>query len=872
MKLIITLLFFLLPFGLFAKADIKLLDKFHSLDIHKADSAYFFSMADSVIEQLKDKPDPNIYMSVIGDKGTYMYTRRHFPQAISYFQQALNVEGYDDFFKASYFALTLAEIYLSTLDDIPKSLYYLRIARKMFLRDKDLTIKDHRLRQKFIQVTELRIYRILGLYGLALDKLIVMLKNKQPYLFDLFSVADLYHVLNDLDNALIAYNKVLKDMGKKFEVNLRLRAHIVNRMGDIYFDKEEYGKALRYYKRSGEYARDINFVKYVWAAHLDRAYTFAHMGQADSADRELKALSRVHYNPPAKRVGHLYAVKAMVYNIKGQLDSAVVFARKGLNVLELQRKKIKISDVRQSVFKKNKVNFDQMKYALFEKYIKQKNPSLIDSLYKYSILSRGRMYGEKSRPDTSSESYREYLEASKDLEAFQLRQQLSPEPFGDSLKEMLSVKRFRLVEARISMINKKNATRYRPLLSLAELKSKMKRRNAALVIYDLNPYRPFVVFVGPEKVALIPLSFKVNSLKDSLAVYVDQLFNDDGINNSIFNTGISSYLYDQLWRPVVARVTMPADVMIVPDLDMAVLPFETLLQKKMPRKSYSVQDPASYWDTLLLQKHNFSYLPGVYSLNDTLKYREPKALILGDPYIKHSEEGWGLPSWNSEPLFYARSEAQAVMELIPGSKLLLGKNATETAFLENAAEYSIWHFATHARYDADYYNMSYIALSADSLHQKDGLLTAYEIQNMRRASRLVTISACNSGVGPVLEGEGTLSLARFFMINDAENVIVTQWTVSDAFSARLMKAFYRLLIQEKVPSLARAFKLARIEAVEKGDHEALNYKHPVYWAAFHLYGDTPNIFIPEKSSLKWVLVTIFIFLFAGVLALRRFRL
>ncbi len=871
MKFLVVLLLLLLPSEIFAKVDLKLYDTFTTVSLYKTDSSYYFSMADTLLQQLEKDPDPDIYMMVVGAMGIFLQTHGHFQQALPLLHKALKVKNHHNNFLASKFALAISSIYLSS-PDIPQAFYYLKMAKKLFAQQADNKTDGYRFHQKRLLNAELQIYRALGLYGLALDKLNLALQKKQPYFYDLFRVAELYHSLNDFDNALTSYNKVLERLDPRYAINLKLRVHVINRMGDIYFDREEYAKALRYYKRSEKYAREIKYRKYIWAAHLDRAYTFAHMGEIDSALWELKALSRVRYHPPVRRVGHLNAVKSMVYTIKGEIDSAVFYARKGLKVLESQRKKIKISDVRQAVFKKNKVNFDQMKYALFEKYRQRENPALIDSLYKYSILSRGRMYGEKSSPDTSSESYHEYLDASGDLEAFQLRQRVAPEFFGDSLKAMLSVKRFRLVDARISMINKKNATHYRSFLSLAALKAKMKRRNAALVIYDLNPYRPFAIYVGPTKIKLIPFNFKVRQLKDSLSVYVDQLFNGNAQNKSLFNAQLSFYLYKQLWFPLDSRIRMPDDVMIIPDIDMAVLPLETLLQKSMPQTLYSVQDSAPYWEKLLIHKHNFSYLPGVYSLNDTLTFTAPRALILGDPLIEHDRHGRGLPSLNSQPLYYARAEAQAVNDLIPGSQLFLGEKATETAFLENADRYSIWHFATHARYDADYYNMSFIALSADSVNGKDGLLMAYEIQNMQQAPKLVTISACNSGVGPVLEGEGTLSLARFFMINDAENIIVTQWDVSDAYSASLMKTFYRKLIPEKTPSLSGAFTQAKIEVAETGGMGELNFKHPSFWAAFRLYGDTPNVFIHEKNRLKWWLAAIFFFLFAGVLAFRRFHL
>ncbi len=872
MKLFIAFVFFWTPFFLPAKVDRALYYSFFNQSLTRADSTYFFTLGDSLLKQLEEDYDPNIYVLVTGAMGLYLHVRSHHDQAIPYLKKALNVDAPKRFYTRSRCALALTSVYLSR-GELPAAFRYLKRARELVKGKMNDRLKEYRVHKKRIQNAELQLYRELGLNGLVLEKLIRLLQNKQPYIYDVFRLGELYQSLNDLDNAIVYYKRVLKREKEDKLLNEKLKVYVLNRMGDAYFDKKEYNHALRYYMESQKLAESLKFNKYIWAAHLDRAFTYAHLSLVDSAKRELKALARVRYRPPlAERLGHLYAVKSMVANIEGKTDSAVILARRGLKLIESRRKNIEISDIRQAVFRTNQVNFEQMKYALYEKYQKEKNPVLIDSLYKYSILSRGRMYGEKSRPDTSARAYKEYLDACGDLEAFQLRQRLSGASFNDSLNEELSVRRFRLVETRIEMINKENATRYRPLPDLSELKIKMKKRNAALVIYDLNPHRPYAVFVGAGRTDLIPLSLNVGNLKDSLAAYVDQLFNDDGADGKVFNAELASFLYDRLWQPLVSRVSLPDDIMIIPDIDMAVLPFETLLSRKMPQKYYTSTEPAPYWERLLLQKHNFSYLPGIYSLGDTLSFTEPRALILGDPLIRSGENGPGLPSLNSDPLYYARAESEAVYDMIPASRLFLGKRATESAFLENADQYSIWHFATHARNDADYYNMSFIALSADSIRGKDGLLMAYEIQNMRRAPKLVTISACNSGVGPVLEGEGTLSLARFFMINDAENVIVTQWAVSDAYSARLMKAFYRGLIQEKIPSISRAFTRAKIIVARKGGTESDNYKHPSSWAAFRLYGDCPNVFVENKGYNRWWLLAILLFLFAGAVAFLRFRL
>ncbi len=162
----------------------------------------------------------------------------------------------------------------------------------------------------------------------------------------------------------------------------------------------------------------------------------------------------------------------------------------------------------------------------------------------------------------------------------------------------------------------------------------------------------------------------------------------------------------------------------------------------------------------------------------------------------------------------------------------------ETATEENARntdkETSIIHFACHGILDERFPLNSGLALTIPEKTEEgkeNGLLQAWEIfESVRINADLVTLSACETGLGKEMGGEGLIGLTRAFQYAGAKTVLPTLWSVPDESTAILMENFYTYLKQGK--SKAEALKTAQSEML-KSD----KYSHPFYWAGFVLNGD-----------------------------------
>ena len=243
--------------------------------------------------------------------------------------------------------------------------------------------------------------------------------------------------------------------------------------------------------------------------------------------------------------------------------------------------------------------------------------------------------------------------------------------------------------------------------------------------------------------------------------------------------------------------------------------------------------------------------------------------------LRDVDPGAGVPVWR---LPATLREARAVVSLVPrGSGLLLtGFDANrDQVSSEVLSEFRILHFATHGIVDDEHPELSGIILSLvdEQGQSRNGFLRLHDIYQLTLPADLVVLSACRTGLGKDVRGEGIVGLTRGFMYAGAKGVVATLWQVDDDATAFFMEHFYTALLRDNATPAAALQSAKR----EMWRHD--KWRQPYFWAAFVLQGEYTSRFGGAASrgsdasfgAPLWAGVAALAALGAGLYALRRRR-
>ena len=194
------------------------------------------------------------------------------------------------------------------------------------------------------------------------------------------------------------------------------------------------------------------------------------------------------------------------------------------------------------------------------------------------------------------------------------------------------------------------------------------------------------------------------------------------------------------------------------------------------------------------------------------------------------------PDGTLRRLLLSRTEAAEISSLVSPKESLKAldfRASRATALSGELSNYRYVHFATHGVLSLEHPELSGIALSmVDEKGQKqDGYLRLYEIYNLNLPAELVVLSACETGVGKQIRGEGLIALTRGFMYAGAKRVVASLWKVDDSATAALMAQFYKeMFVNKRRP--AEALKEAQVYISRQK-----RWRSPYYWAGFVLQGE-----------------------------------
>jgi CHAT domain-containing protein len=162
--------------------------------------------------------------------------------------------------------------------------------------------------------------------------------------------------------------------------------------------------------------------------------------------------------------------------------------------------------------------------------------------------------------------------------------------------------------------------------------------------------------------------------------------------------------------------------------------------------------------------------------------------------------------------------------------LLTREKADEQSIKDTSLkDFTYLHFATHGIVDETRPELSRIFLHSST--KEDGSLYSGEIFNLQLNAKLVTLSACQTGLGKIFKGEGVIGLSRALVYAGSEKIMVSFWNVPDRSTASLMKNFYHQLLSTSSDNLAVSLRQAKLDLMR--DHQ---YASPYYWAPFVLIG------------------------------------
>jgi CHAT domain-containing protein len=205
--------------------------------------------------------------------------------------------------------------------------------------------------------------------------------------------------------------------------------------------------------------------------------------------------------------------------------------------------------------------------------------------------------------------------------------------------------------------------------------------------------------------------------------------------------------------------------------------------------------------------------------------------LSGDATLQGVRRGMVIPR-----LPFTRQEANQILALASGNSSFkaVDFNANRASALSSElSQYRYLHFATHGYLDSERAGLSALVLSLvdEQGRQQDGFLRAHELYNLNLPAELVVLSACQTGLGKQIKGEGMIGLTRGFMHAGAARVVVSLWNVNDKATSELMTRFYQKMLKEQ-QAPAAALRSAQVEMWKQKAWQA-----PNYWAAFVLQGE-----------------------------------
>jgi CHAT domain-containing protein len=501
----------------------------------------------------------------------------------------------------------------------------------------------------------------------------------------------------------------------------------------------------------------------------------------------------------------------LVYRQMGKLPEAEALLRQAVASIEDVRSQLQSEEHREAFVEDKmgaygiliQVLFDRRKFAeAFEMSERARARAFLDLLGNRVSLSKGRSAALIAEEKTLQERIAQLKARQEIQEGEEETPQDAPRTGQRALQRELDLAReaYSAFLARVRAQSREQASlmTVEPL-ALAEVQ-KLLGPETVLVEYFVGGGRTLVWVVRRNGLRAFRLRIEEAELTKQVSEF----------RNLIASRGRLEELRDaahDLYKMLLAPAFpagLPRELIIVPHRVLHYLPFHTL-----------IPTPGRY----LLQDSLLYYLSSASLLQFTREKQAastPAALAVGNPDLED-------PLLN---LRYAEREAKEVGRHFPGAIVLVRREATKARTRAQMGPQSLIHLATHADLEEEDPLGSALLLRPEG--SDDGRLEIQEIFGLDLHANLVILSACDTSLGRLTQGDEVIGLTRAFIYAGTPSVISTLWRVNDRASYELMLEFYRNLKagRPKGESLRQA-QLTILQV----------YPHPYYWAAYQLTGE-----------------------------------
>lgn len=791
----------------------------------------------------------NSHRGLIGsynNSGNILKGQGEWNKALEYYKKSLTLalnHFKDDVPLLSLIYMNIGNTY-RMLENFDKGLFYLNksLENYKFILDKNLDGIAKVYDNIGILYAEKKDYDTALIYhkkGLAIQK---KLNNSNETAYSLQLLGELMYKCDKLDESLQYFIKGVKIMQKTYGANHLLTASFQYNIGIVNLKKGNYNLAIK---------------------HLDSAT----ISNSKYRERNKNSLKPNHYfdHHLALKTNHKKALalqqKYLKTNNANHLNQGIELYKQSDDIIDYIRESLHNHQDKLVLAKQAKAIYTDAIAAYLLQYKTTKNKQDLIGAWHFTEKSKSNTLKDLLN-DTNAKNFselpNELLNFEKSIKsdlayyqslivAEQSENTINTDKIKDYENALFTINQ---KKDSLTQILKNNYPKYYQLkhktnpFSIKNIQEKINKKTTVLEFFTTDT--TIYTFVISKKAVSIK-TFKISNLKQKI-----EQFNTAIISENI-NTykPIASILYQDLFSTLNKDI-VGNELIIIPDGPLWHLNFDLLLTNNQEKHSnrelpYLLKQYAvAYSNSASLL---FNPIKTDYNTSQTLKE------CLAFSYSNQNTNNENLNSdkapvaTTQKDLPGTRKELNIISNLIDG-QYFYGENAIESTFKQNAKKYSILHLALHGEVDIENHQNSRLYFTTNKDALEDNILYNHELFALNIPADLVTLSACNTGIGKIANGEGLMSLGNAFQYAGAKSLLLSKWEVHDKTTPELMGYFYSNI--KKGMTKSRALQKAKLKYLSKAD---AFYTNPYYWGSFYIIGNTDSINLNNSFNTIYYWIT-----------------